>query len=581
MTRLAGVLFALLVAATLAAFFVAQRLKSRPGVLVAAQGSTLLSPNRDGRFEVLELTARLREAEDVTARVVDAEGEPVRTLLEDRPVRRRERVALRWDGRDPAGRPVPDGRYRVRLVLGRAGRAITHPRTITVDTTPPVPRVLDVGPQTAPGPELLPGRPARIRFSAPGRRVSVEVWRTDRGPRPVAVLLEAEEGLGAPEGVATWDGRVAGRRIGAGTFRVVVRSRDRAGNVGTSPPARSGITVRYLAAQPPARPVRAGRPATLAVDARGAPFAWALRRVGAPDPVRRGRRTSGRPFPVATPDGASGAFLFSARTRARVTQVPVAVDDARERRVLVVLPAASWQGRNPVDDDGDGLPDTLARGVPVRIERVFARDGLPAGFARGEAPLLAFLDREGLRYDLTTDVALAAGAGPPVEGHRGVLLAGDALWVAPAVGQALRRFAIGGGTVVSTGVDALRRTVRQTADRLADPSPPAPADLFGARLGPVERRPVDLTVFSDGDLQLFAGDEGVFAGVRAWQATEALGEAEPVATAVTPRGAPVVVAARFGRGLVVRPGIAAFGSRLSTDRASAELMRRLWTLLAG
>jgi hypothetical protein len=248
--------------------------------------------------------------------------------------------------------------------------------------------------------------------------------------------------------------------------------------------------------------------------------------------------------------------------------------------VLVVLPAATWQGRNPVDDDGDGMPDTLTRGVPVRIERVYARDGLPEGFAAGEAPLLAFLDREGLRYDLTTDVALAAGRGPRVEGHRGVLLAGDALWLEPSVGQALRRFAIGGGTVVSTGVDALRRTVRQTADRLVEPSEPAPADLFGARLGPVETRTVDLTVFSDGDLQLFAGDEGVFAGVRAWQATEALGEAESVASAVTPRGAPVVVAARFGRGLVARPGIAAFGSRLSTDRASAELMRRLWTLLS-
>ncbi len=26
----------------------------------------------------------------------------------------------------------------------------------------------------------------------------------------------------------------------------------------------------------------------------------------------------------------------------------------------------TWQGRNPVDDDGDGAPDTLDRGVPAR-----------------------------------------------------------------------------------------------------------------------------------------------------------------------------------------------------------------------
>jgi hypothetical protein len=583
-TRLVPVVFAVLVAATFAAFFVAQRLKNQPAVIAEFQGGTgLFSPNRDGRSDRARMNVQLREDDQVSATVVDADGDRVRRLVEDLELPAYRRLFLRWDGMTDARRRAPDGTYRVRLNLRRQGRSITLPQNVVLDTTPPRPRVLSIGPQPAPGPELLPsetGEPARIRFRAPGRRVSVEVWRTDRGPRRVAEVFATPGAVPGGIGTATWDGRVRGRRIGAGTFRVVVRSRDRAGNIGTSAPARSGITLRYLAAQPPLRPVGAGQPITVAVDARGRPFSWTLRRVASAGAIRRSRRTTGRPFAIRAPRGASGAYLFAARTRDRGTQVPVAVDDERDHRVLVVLPAATWQGRNPVDDDGDGMPNTLDRGGPVRTGRVFAGDGLPVGFTESEGPLLGFLDRNRMRYDLTTDLALAAGSGPPLDGHRGVLIAGDARWLPPAVGQALRRFAIAGGTVVSLGTDSLRRTVRQTPRRLLAPSAAAPDDLFGAVLAPVRRRTVDLTVFEDDELQLFAGEEGVFPGVRAWEATRRTEEAEPVASAVTPDGDPVVVAARFGRGLVLRPGVPGFASRLSGDAASAELMRRAWTLLS-
>ena len=36
---------------------------------------------------------------------------------------------------------------------------------------------------------------------------------------------------------------------------------------------------------------------------------------------------------------------------------------------LVVLPALTWQGVNPVDDTGDGLPNTLRAGTPVALDR--------------------------------------------------------------------------------------------------------------------------------------------------------------------------------------------------------------------
>jgi hypothetical protein len=219
--------------------------------------------------------------------------------------------------------------------------------------------------------------------------------------------------------------------------------------------------------------------------------------------------------------------------------------------------------------------------MDVRLSRVFAGDGLPAGLTENEAPLLARLDREGLRYDLTTDVALATGRGPKLRGHRGVMLAGDTRWLTEDVRRQLRSFVAGGGTLASLGTASLRAEVRQTPRRLTDPTRPAAEDLFGARIRRVRERTVDLQILEDDpNVQLFAGEEGLFPAVEAWEATASVGsEARLASTAVTPDGEEVIVAARFGRGLVIRTGIPAFATRLSEDETSAELLGRIWTLL--
>ena len=599
MTRLAHGLFAVLVLATVAAFFVAQRLKSTPPVVQDVGVQDRVSPNRDGRFDRARISFQLKRRDVVDVAIIDAGGETVRLLADGLELEARRQARLKWDGRADGGRRLPDGIYRPRLLLRRQGRSVILPRTITLDATPPSPQVLAIGPSDATGPELLPrrdGRPAQIRFRAPGRRPSVEIWRTDV-PRPrVVAELELPADLAGGEGVAEWDGTRGGRRVGPGTYAAVVRSRDTAGNIGESLPERilegrprrgedgrgpAGITVRYLGLQPPVLPVGAGREMQVGIDARGATFNWSLRRVGAPAPVRRSRRATGGPLRRRVPDGKSGLFLFEARTRDRLARVPVAVDDRRDHPVLVVLPATTWQGRNLLDDDGDGVADSLDRGLPVRLERVFAGDGLPPGFEVAEAPLLAHLDRRRLRYDLTTDVALAVGRGPALDGHRGVLLAGDTVWLTEDVRRGLRGFVARGGTLASLGTGSLRAEVRQTADRLVEPTRPEATDLFGARLGRVERRRVPLTILEDDPrLQLFAGEEGLFERVEAWEPTQSAGsEARLASSAVTPDGRAVIVAARFGRGLVVRPGIPGFASRLSVDVASAELLARTWTLL--
>ena len=104
---------------------------------------------------------------------------------------------------------------------------------------------------------------------------------------------------------------------------------------------------------------------------------------------------------------------------------------------------------------------------------MYAGDGLPAGFATREAPVLSWLARTRKRFDVTTDVAIAQGRGPRLEGHRGVLLAGRHPLAPRPVQQRLRRFVRRGGRVATLGVDSLRRQVRLTPRmRLLDPTPP-------------------------------------------------------------------------------------------------------------
>ncbi|MCZ4491665.1 MAG: hypothetical protein JWP53_596 [Conexibacter sp.] len=619
-TRAPVVIFAVLVAATFAAFFVAQRLKNSPSVIQDLTFETrgagnVFSPNGDGRRDRVRVGLMLKDPDHVTMEWIDQRGDAVRTIVENRALPAYKRLwGVPWDGTDDQGRPVPDGRYKIRIILRDEGRTVVGTKSVLKDTVPPKPRVLSIGPAKAYGPELLPepgGAPAEVHFGPALGSAVIRVFRAAPGTPRLVRTAKLDRGRRQWD----WDGTDdAGRRVSPGTYVVVPEWRDAAGNVGTgvpldkaglpilkrSPPTRlpgrGGVTVRYIGAQPPVTPVKARDRVELQVDARQEHYSWQLRRLGEAGVRKRSSRSKTKTKVVfAAPGGKSGIYIFEAHTSTHRTRVALPVQArrsvagtaAKPRGVLVLLPYTTWQGANPGDDDGDGAPNTLALGGPARSFRVMAGDGLPQGFTEQEGPLLRWLDTHGHRYDLTTDLSLALGRGPRLTGHQGVLIPGDARWLPARVRSDLRTFARRGGTVVSTGTDSLRRSVRLDAKgRLVQPSPERATDLFGARLRPVVAQKTDLEVFQeDPNVDLFANGPGLFTGVDAWEQTDRAGaEADLLTYAVTqhPTGAAVVVGLRFGKGLVIRPGFPSFAQRLAsdTDPATTALMARMWTLLS-
>ena len=114
MTRLAQVVFGVLVVCAFAAFFVAQQLKSSPSVVQAFKVKyPVVSPNGDGRLDRQRVTFRLKRADTVDVAIVDEQGDEVRELVSGRRLEAYRQLlpSLAWDGLDDDGKPVADGAY--------------------------------------------------------------------------------------------------------------------------------------------------------------------------------------------------------------------------------------------------------------------------------------------------------------------------------------------------------------------------------------------------------------------------------------------------------------------------------------
>ncbi len=150
---LAQIVFALLVVACFAAFFITQRLKHTPTVIQDVKMTSTFSPPGPAPEGLEGISFKVAKADEVTVSIIDSSGATVATLVQDHPVERYKQFSLRWNGRrgypqgvttllSPTGRSIllaqntgplaSAGEYRVRVVLRHQGREVLLPRSFTL-----------------------------------------------------------------------------------------------------------------------------------------------------------------------------------------------------------------------------------------------------------------------------------------------------------------------------------------------------------------------------------------------------------------------------------------------------------------
>jgi hypothetical protein len=258
------VLVLALLAGTAAAFAVTESLKLERSPITAPRLDKRFSPVCACATDTAELGFRLRRGDRLDAAVVDADGDLVRTLVEDEQ-HRRGNVVFRWDGRGDAGAVLPDGAYRLRVHLDRARRTIVIPNVVLLDTKPP---------------EVLAFSVRRRAFSPNGDgtndRVPVVYRATEKGS-PI-LLVDGEPAVTGKSRLPrrqriTWGGRLAGETLAPGTYAVALQVRDRAGNL-SEPTEAVPVRVRALRIARAPATVPPGGLLRFRVATDAPPFTW-------------------------------------------------------------------------------------------------------------------------------------------------------------------------------------------------------------------------------------------------------------------------------------------------------------------
>ena len=245
MTRLSTGAFALLVAATIAAFFVTQHLKVTTPLIAgypAPVPSVInpLHPVQCGKWNSGSTTISfylLHRSDTVVVSVVNQDGDIVDTVADGRHMRRGVRNpdgVFHWDGRESNGLLAPDGSYYFRVALVHQGRTVPQVSSVPVKvkTVAPRPVITSVTPAMIPSPTGSSRVTIRYRGNE-GRGGTILLYRTEPSGRPQLVKTFLTPWKGQ---TAIWDGTVRNQQPApAGTYLVALQVSDAACNTGQFP----------------------------------------------------------------------------------------------------------------------------------------------------------------------------------------------------------------------------------------------------------------------------------------------------------------------------------------------------------
>jgi flagellar hook capping protein FlgD len=290
LARLISTLLVLgLLGGSAAAFAVTEELKLERSPITGTRIPTAFSPTCRCPDAVAGISFRLRKPDSITATVLDSDGDPVQKVAAgfEAP---KGYLKLRWNGRNQAGGFVPEGGYKVQVHLARRHETITIPNTIQVDTTPPKITLVHVIPHD--------------RVFSPdhdGRRDHIAIkFDVSEVARPLLFVngkLAIRGRLTHETGVLYWSGRLNGRKLPPGSYRLSLRGADVAGNrsVATYP---HRVVLRYLTVQPEVVHARPGHGFTVTVSSDARRIGWRLHdrsgqarpgKISLKAPTRRGR----------------------------------------------------------------------------------------------------------------------------------------------------------------------------------------------------------------------------------------------------------------------------------------------------
>jgi flagellar hook assembly protein FlgD len=624
--RLPVFAFGLLVAATVGGFFLTAALKSanplvygRPQPTPAAfdpiHGRISSCISRKGvtlDYRSTSLKFQVGYSDSVGVYIVsagNAGGAPVATLSSGTEMAKNSVGTFTWNGRYSDGQVAPDGTYYFKIVFQHQGRSADLSQSpVQVITTPARARVVSVrvvgtGNQKSTAPAVFspPRGKLRIDFTpapagAPYRRVWIDIYRTDVTGKPQRAIQLPDKNPSSH--TFTWNGEIDGDPAPAGTYLVGITAQNPACDQATWPPVMppapdttpgAGVSIRYLTVTPPLTPTVSGSRASVAVYSPVAPFTWKLRRSDTAKVLAHGSGAAGDThIDVPMPRHQAALYTLVVRSGRQSAAVPLVASKAglaaSKARVLVVLPMLTWIGNSPVDDSGDGLPDTLKAGNAVSLNRPLV-DGPPVSLG-DDAALLRYLNSEHRAYQLTTDVALAEDQGPSLVDRWGVLFPDGENFLPASLASAngpngLVEFVKGGGRVLALGTGTFAATSKITGYP-TDPRAAIPvktkADLFGAERGPLTATDGALITELADDLHLFGGAVA-FTGFSHYQPIEPPAGVHVSAAGIA-NGSPAIVAFPVGAGTVVEVGLPAFGASLAHDVDSQELLDNVWHLLA-